>query len=68
MSNSWKSAVVMGIVAFVGLFMASGAQDGFFYATGLGLFIFGVLYIFVVIHRNVGHPPEHHGEDASETS
>jgi UDP-N-acetylmuramyl pentapeptide phosphotransferase/UDP-N-acetylglucosamine-1-phosphate transferase len=45
---------VMGVLALVGLFVAAAAQDGAFYATGLGLFVFCVLFIFVMIHRLVG--------------
>jgi hypothetical protein len=45
---------VMGVLALLGLFVASGAKDGVFYATGLGLFLFCVLFIFVMIHRQVG--------------
>ena len=45
---------VMGVLALVGLFVAAGAQDGVFYATGLGLFVFCVLFIFVMIYRQVG--------------
>ena len=45
---------VMGVLALVGLFIAAGARDGAFYATGLGLFLFCVLFIFGMIHRYVG--------------
>jgi hypothetical protein len=45
---------VMGVLALLGLFVAAGAQDGVFYATGLGLFVFCVLFIFVMIYRQVG--------------
>jgi hypothetical protein len=45
---------VMGVLALLGLFVAAGAQDGVFYGTGLGLFVFCVLFIFVMIHRQVG--------------
>jgi hypothetical protein len=45
---------VMGVLALVGLFVAAGAQDGVFYATGLGLFLFCVLFIFAMIYRQVG--------------
>jgi len=66
MSKAWATAVVMGLVGLLGLFMASGAQDGVFYVTGLALFLFGVLYIFVTITREVGHPP-HSQEDEHGT-
>jgi hypothetical protein len=45
---------VMGVLALVGLLVAAGAQDGAFYATGLGLFVFCVLFIFAMIYRQVG--------------
>jgi hypothetical protein len=45
---------VMGVLALVGLFVAAGAQDGVFYTTGLGLFLFCVLFIFAMIYRQVG--------------
>ena len=44
----------MGVLALIGLFMASGATHGVLYGTGLGLFLFGVLFIFGMIHRYVG--------------
>ena len=52
--QSWGLAVVMGIIALLGLVMASQAGDAVFYGTGLALFAFGVLFIFFVIKRNVG--------------
>lgn len=45
---------VMGVLALVGLFLASAATDDVFYGTGLGLFLFCVLFIFVLIHQRVG--------------
>ncbi|HEX5077909.1 MAG TPA: hypothetical protein VFV80_02085 [Geminicoccaceae bacterium] len=45
---------VMGVLALLGLFVASAAQAGPFYATGLGLFAFCVLFIFGMIHWKVG--------------
>ena len=45
---------VMGVLALLGLFVASGAEDDVFYFTGLGLFVFCVLFIFVMIHQQVG--------------
>jgi hypothetical protein len=45
---------VVGALALLGLFVAAAAQDGAFYLTGLGLFVFCVLFIFVMIHRQVG--------------
>jgi UDP-N-acetylmuramyl pentapeptide phosphotransferase/UDP-N-acetylglucosamine-1-phosphate transferase len=45
---------VMGVIGLLGLFVASAAKDGVFYATGLGLFVFCLLFLFVMIHRLVG--------------
>jgi hypothetical protein len=45
---------VMGVLGLLGLFLASGAKDSVFYGTGLGLFIFCVLFIFVMIHQHTG--------------
>jgi UDP-N-acetylmuramyl pentapeptide phosphotransferase/UDP-N-acetylglucosamine-1-phosphate transferase len=45
---------VMAVLALMSLFVASAAKDGVFYTTGLGLFLFCVLFIFVMIHRLVG--------------
>jgi ABC-type multidrug transport system permease subunit len=47
--------VVMAVLSLFGLAMASGAKDDVFYGTGLGLFVFCVLFIFVLIHQRVGH-------------
>jgi len=54
MTGSFVLGAVMGLLALLGLFVAAGARDGVFYATGLGLFVFCVLFIFVMIHRQVG--------------
>jgi hypothetical protein len=48
----WVLGGVMALVALLGL--ASRAHDDVLYGTGLGLFAFGVLFIFFLIHRNVG--------------
>lgn len=53
-THCWTLGIVMGVLAMVGLFMASRATDDIFYGTGLGLFLFGVLFIFGVINRCVG--------------
>jgi hypothetical protein len=44
----------MALVALLGLGLASRAQDDVSYGTGLGLFAFGVLFVFFLIYRNVG--------------
>ena len=54
--GTWVLGGVMGLLALVGLIMASGAADGMFYFTGLLFFLFGVLFIFFLIGRNVGRP------------
>jgi hypothetical protein len=50
----WVLGGVMALVAMLGLGLASGAADDVFYGTGLGLFDFGVRFIFFLIHRHVG--------------
>ena len=40
--QSWGLAVVMGIIALLGLVMASQAGDAVFYGTGLALFAFSL--------------------------
>lgn len=52
--GTWILGGVMAVVALLGLGLASGAADDVIYGTGLGLFAFGVLFIFFLIHRNVG--------------
>ena len=52
--GSWVLGGVMTFLALLGLGLASHAADAVFYGTGLGLFVFGVLFIFFLIHRNVG--------------
>jgi hypothetical protein len=50
----WILGAVMGVLALIGLGLASAAHDQVFYGTGLALFLFGVLFIFGLIHRHVG--------------
>jgi hypothetical protein len=45
---------MMALLSLCGLFLASAAEDHVFYATGLALFAFGVLFIFGLIHKHVG--------------
>lgn len=52
--GAWILGVVMGVLALLGLVMASAAVDSIFYGTGLALTAFGVLFIFVLIKRNTG--------------
>lgn len=49
--DRWIMGILFAIIALVGLFMASRAQDGFFFWTGLGFFAFGVLSTFGLIGR-----------------
>jgi hypothetical protein len=50
----WILGAIMGVLALIGLGLASAAHDHVFYGTGLALFLFGVLFIFGLIHRHVG--------------
>ena len=54
LTGSFVLGGVMGVLALLGLFLAAGAEDDVFYVTGLGLFVFCVLFIFVMIYRQVG--------------
>jgi hypothetical protein len=45
----------MTVLGLFGLAMAANAKDAVFYGTGLGLFLFCVLFIFVLIHQSTGH-------------
>jgi hypothetical protein len=57
---------VMGVVAIVGLFLASRATDPAFYYFGLLLALFGIGTSFVVIHRLTGAPPRRSAEEVKE--
>jgi hypothetical protein len=50
----WILGGIMGLLSLCGLFLASAAQDNVFYGTGLALFVFGILFIFGLIHRYAG--------------
>ena len=52
--GSWILGGAMALFGLLGLFLASAAQDDVIYGTGLALFLFGVLFIFGLIHRHVG--------------
>ena len=52
--ESWLLGGMMALLSLCGLFLASAAADHVFYATGLALFAFGVLFIFGLIHKHVG--------------
>ena len=51
----------MGLVALLGLFMASRAHDEMFSYFGLAVFAFGVLFILGMIVRATG--PAHGSDD-----
>ncbi len=55
--GKWVFGGLMGLLALIGLFMASRAADGAFYWTGLAFFLFGVLVIFGLIGKAYGPPP-----------
>jgi hypothetical protein len=50
----WILGGAMGLLSIFGLFLASAAQDNIFYGTGLALCLFGILFIFGLIHRHFG--------------
>jgi hypothetical protein len=53
-TSAWVLGVIMGLLAVLGLAMASAAVDTIFYATGLALCLFGVLFVFFLIKKNTG--------------
>jgi hypothetical protein len=50
----WVLGGVMALLSLLGLFLASAAQDGVLYGTGLAFFAFGAFFIFGLIYRHVG--------------
>ena len=50
----WILGTAMGLLGLIGLALASAAEDTVLYGTGLALFLFGILFIFGLIHRCVG--------------
>ncbi len=52
--SAWVLGILMGLLALLGLVMASAAVDPIFYATGLGLCVFGILFVFSLIKKHVG--------------
>jgi energy-converting hydrogenase Eha subunit E len=52
--GAWTLGIIMGLLAVLGLIMASGAVDPIFHATGLALSAFGILFIFILIKHNTG--------------
>ena len=57
-TGAWVLGGIMGLISLLGLVMASHAHDDVFYFVGLLVFLFGVLFIFGLIRRGTGHPPE----------
>lgn len=53
-AGAWTLGVIMGLLAFLGMIMASQAVDPIFYGTGLALSAFGIGFIFVLIKQNTG--------------
>ena len=52
--GTWIVGAVMGVVALLGLFLASRAHDDMFGYFGLAVFAFGVLFIFGMVLRGDG--------------
>ena len=52
--GAWGLGIAMALLSLLGLVLASAATDRIFYGTGFALFLFGVLFIFGLIHRHVG--------------
>ena len=50
----WVLGGVMALLSLFGLVLASAAQDGILYGTGLAFFAFGAFFIFGLIYRHVG--------------
>ena len=48
---------LMGLLAILGLFLATGARDGAIHLAGWLLFLFGLVNIFVLIHKLTEPPP-----------
>ena len=53
-TGAWILGIVMGLLALLGLVMASQAVDPVFYGTGLLLSVFGVVFVFFLIKKNTG--------------
>jgi cytochrome c oxidase subunit II len=50
----WIFGASMGVLSFLGLFLASRAHDIAFQSLGLALFLLGIVIIFVLIHHHTG--------------
>ncbi len=54
--NNLIQGAVMALMSLFGLFLASRAQDAMFGFFGSMIFAFGLVAIFVIIHRSTGKP------------
>ncbi len=54
---AWVVGAATGLVALIGLFVASRAHEGAFYYLGLAVFALAVAAIFAMIVRATGQPP-----------
>lgn len=52
--------VAMGLLALLGLFLASRAEDDMFAGFGYILFVFGVGTIYVMVHRMTDYSRHQH--------
>lgn len=57
---TWIYGGLLGLLAFIGLLLASNARDAVFEWTGIALTVFAVLMILGLVHRNTGRPPDRH--------
>lgn len=55
---AWITGALMGLISLFGLILARLAVDGAFHFFGVLLFLFGVLMIFGLIAKTVGHKEE----------
>jgi hypothetical protein len=66
--SQWTAGFLMGVIALVGLFLYSRADDGMFAAFGGLLFLFGLAVIIVFVHQatDYSQPVEHADAPADE--
>jgi multisubunit Na+/H+ antiporter MnhC subunit len=55
--------ILMALLSFVGLFMASRAHDQMVSIVGFLLFGFGLAFIFYLIAKHTGHPTGQHDHE-----
>lgn len=53
-TGAWVLGIIMGLLALLGIIMASAAVDPIFHATGLALSAFGISFVFILIKQNTG--------------